>query len=169
MDKSILNKTVRPYRDRPLETAQERFFSSVSKDGPNGCHQWTGAVTLRGYGHIGIRYKMYSTHRLAWLIAYGEIPDGLHVLHKCDNPPCVNPDHLFLGSHADNAADREMKGRGAALKGEQNGSAKLTEHQVRELRFNYPAMTQTKLAAMFGISQATVWNIVTRKSWRHVI
>lgn len=79
---------------------------------PNGCHEWTGCINAYGYGIVGIKYKKYLAHRVAWELANGPIPDGLSVCHSCDNPPCVNLEHLWLGTHKENMADRDAKGRG---------------------------------------------------------
>jgi HNH endonuclease len=132
------------------------------------CIEWIGGRDARGYGQF--YYK--KAHRFAWEITYGPIPEGMHVLHRCDNTWCVNPDHLFLGTHADNHADKVRKGRQA--RGETHGCAKLTEDQVREIR----AMasdglskrgTAQRIAEMFGITRIHVYYICSRRSWRHVI
>jgi HNH endonuclease len=85
----------------------ERFI-----DKSDNCWEWTASTTKQGYGHLTFRYRTLYAHRAMWECINGEIPDGLDVLHKCDNPPCVNPDHLFLGTHQDNMKDRDLKGRG---------------------------------------------------------
>lgn len=120
----------------PQMTPEERFWAKVDKDGPvpqhrpelGSCWVWTRATTGFGYGKLGLNGRALTAHRRSYEMAYGAIPNGLLVCHRCDNPPCVNPDHLFLGSFADNMRDMHAKGRGGRTgpKGERNSRAKLT-------------------------------------------
>lgn len=158
----------------------ERFWRQVEKT--DGCWLWLGSKSARGYGKITIAGRTLSTHRLSWVFAHGEIPAGLYVLHHCDNPPCVRPDHLFLGTAADNAADAVAKGRwttgsrnGAVLhpetrpRGERHPMARLTEDQVLQMRAKRDeGYTYQRLVEEFGVSKSTVANVVTRKKWRHL-
>jgi hypothetical protein len=168
-------------------TRMERFWSKVDKNGPIPAHRpelgpcwvWTG-TKAKGYGRIGNGdpdNPRQLCHRLSWEIHNGPIPDGLLVCHSCDNPPCVNPAHFFLGTNADNAADRATKGRNAKgnqrpellVRGEQHRNAKLTEAQVREMITRYNSgECRVDLARFYGISRNHLWRIARRKGWRHI-
>lgn len=112
-----------------LET---HFWSKVRKgDSSGACWVWTAAKNQGGYGEVGVNGHCRLAHRVAWILVYGSIPDGLCVLHHCDNPPCVNPEHLFVGTPADNAADREAKGRGNQPTGDANGARLYPERLAR--------------------------------------
>jgi hypothetical protein len=146
-----------------------RFMASFRQEnGEQRCWEWSGARLPRGYGVIRVHGEQMKAHRYAWQLFCGPIPDGLWVLHRCDNPPCVNPKHLFLGTHADNVADKVAKGR--HTKGEQFRQAKLTDaavHQIRTLRAQ--GMSIHNIGRRFGIGKSSVSRIVRRQSWRHVI
>jgi hypothetical protein len=161
------------YGPKPT-SPQERFWKHVTPGTPDECWEWQGARTL-GYGAIydGERGWPVKAHRVSWELHVGPIPDGRNVLHRCDNPPCVNPHHLYLGSHADNARDRATRGRGRESRqlGEANRNAKLTEAQVREIIAELkklPRRSQTSIAKDFGVGQAQVSRIMLRQSWTHL-
>ena len=159
------------------KTIEKRFWKYVDKRGDDDCWEWTGFKLGSYYGGMNIGYtkledgtfknKMALAHRISYEIHFGAIPDGLHVCHHCDNPICVNPNHLFVGTIRDNIADRERKGRGA--RGSKNGRSKLTESQVVELRKRYAnGESQKSLATAFGVTITTINHIVTGKTWRLV-
>lgn len=161
----------------PLE---KRFWSRVEKT--DSCWLWRGQLSSAGYGKIGsggANSVNILSHRLSWEYANGSIPDGLCVLHKCDNPPCVNPDHLFLGTMTDNMADKVSKNR--QQKGETSGSNLLTDDQVRAIRHRYANRKLvnkrtakgdpdaiTAIAADYGVHFVTIFDLVKRKTWAHV-
>jgi hypothetical protein len=157
-------------RDLPLE---ERFWLRVDKNGPvlrselGPC--WTfSPVTDCGYGRLrvsGEKAKAYA-HCVSWELHRGAIPKGLYVLHRCDNKACVNPEHLFLGTKADNNHDRNKKGRQA--KGEGHSRHKLSTEQVLEIRRRAHSERLTDLASEFGIAASTISNIKSGRIWRHV-
>jgi len=109
---------------------------------------------------------MCGAHIKAWEDRNGPVPPGLQVLHECDNPPCTNVDHLFLGTHSDNMRDRHTKGRYVGLKGEKSSHSKLTWSEVRSIRIAYPSTSQRKLAKAYGVSLRTIQFIVTDKHWK---
>jgi hypothetical protein len=160
--------------NRPVETLAELFWPHVGPPLPSGCRLWTGHIGHGGYGVISsIRIDKtkrihIGSHRVSWQINYGCIPNGLEVLHHCDNPPCVEPSHLFLGTKADNCYDKCSKGRQPS--GEQHGNAFLTEKQVRLIRQRYATgkVYQKDLAAEFGVTQALISSIVRRAIWKNV-
>lgn len=142
----------------------QRFWSKVEKG--DGCWLWLGSCDSMGYGHIKIGGRLTKAHRFSWELANGPIPSGLHALHRCDVRRCVRPSHLFIGTHAENMADRSAKGRGADQKGEANGSAKLTHEQAREIRA--ASGRHQEIATRFGISPSAVSKIKLGKLWPHL-
>lgn len=149
---------------------EERFWSYVDKTGD--CWEWKGGTFGGRYGQFRAGKKKVKAHRFSWFIAGNEIPEGMIICHKCDNVKCVNPAHLFLGTHADNSADREAKGRHPhinkpILPGELNPSAKLSEQQVSEIRKRaFNGESKKLLAKEFGVCNSTVYTITRGDSWR---
>lgn len=147
------------YTRQPVQT---RFWPKVRV--AEGCWEWLGARQTSGYGAFRMSQprRMVAAHRAAYELTYGPIPEGLVVCHHCDNPTCVRPDHLFLGTLADNSADMVAKRRSCA--GQRHGNHKLTTAQVAEIRRLYAAGTvsQHKLAEAFGVSQPHIHRIVHR-------
>lgn len=149
----------------------KRFWDKVLKV-ENGCWEWQAARDKDGYGKFGQNRKDLRAHRVAYKLMVDEIPDGVHVLHRCDNPPCCNPDHLFLGTNTDNMRDKMAKGRDNSWKvsGENNVDAKLTNYDILAIRLEYAmgGNTQRKIGAAYGVSQSAIYLIVNRKNWKHV-
>ena len=144
-----------------------RFWGSVDIGPKDNCWNWTGPISGSGsgYGHIFINKKYWRAHRLVWKLTHGVIPKGIHVLHKCDNTRCVNPNHLFLGTHRDNINDMMHKGR--QTRGTRTGTNKLSESDVREIRKRAAAGEETvELAKEFGIVTRTAWSVATKRSWK---
>ena len=136
------------------------------------CIEW-GMARSNGYGVKKFQGKTRKAHRLAYVEHFGltlEDIEGLVVMHTCDNPPCVNPAHLRLGTQTDNVADRDAKGRQCRAAGMENSQAKLTEYAVRWIRSLHSEghFSQYELADLFGVVQANVSNIVNRKTWKHL-
>ena len=151
---------------------RERFNAKWRLDSDTGCWLWTAHRKSKGYGQLsrtGQHGGMAAAHRASWELHRGPIPDGLWVLHHCDTPPCVNPDHLFLGTHADNVADMIAKGRpgGPYRRGESHCQAKLTEADVRKIRAAKGLLLR-ELAAQYGVSPNTIGKVRRREQWAHV-
>lgn len=154
-------------RGMPLE---ERFKRQCKVG--EGCWEWTGAIDADGYGRIsgvlhGVSHK--KAHRVSWVLANGKsIPPGMHVCHSCDNPKCVNPAHLWLGTNAENMHDKFAKGRHITdrMRGEARPEAKLTEQQVRTILSD--ARPYSEIGAEYGVHRQTVSSIKNRESWAHV-
>jgi transposase len=145
------------------------FLTFVDVSGSDGCWIWKGAKTPRGYGQARYFGKTWKAHRLSYLFHVGDIPEGMSVCHRCDNPTCVNPSHLFLGTHDDNMQDMRAKGRNVAQPGTKNGRAKLTRNDVIAIREMAATGTRTgTIARQFGVSGQTVFGIVTGREWKHV-
>lgn len=170
------------------ENKLARVRDMLSKFNGPGCYEWPLSKTAAGYGQFSIRidgrqYLGYA-HRAAWEVAFGEIPPGLEVCHKCDNPACMRPDHLFLGSHKENMSDMARKKRSnigrrfprgdlhwarknpARVRGEKNSRAKLTEDDVRYIKQSNES--HASLGRKFGVTISAIFSIRRGKSWRHV-
>ena len=157
-----MSKQIPKLTDRQLRN----FWRKVDKRGPDVCWEWLAHKTQHGYGKVKLHPRgMYAAHRIAHHLATGTDPGELLVCHKCDNPGCCNPGHFFLGTSADNVADRDAKGR-RDVRGEKHGSAKLTEAQVLEIRAS--DATGPALAAKHGVSRSLVSGIRLHQRWKHI-
>jgi len=141
--------------------------SNVFPEESDGCWWFVGSKNKHGYGLLVYKNKSYYAHRRSWEAFNGDIQDGLCVLHKCDNPSCVNPDHLFLGTRKDNIIDKVNKGRQSSLFGEKNKASKLTEEKVKEIRSKYipKKYTYKMLSKEFNVSLCTIRDVIKRNTW----
>ena len=185
-------RLIKGRKGRTVQDRLERGFIPVPFC---GCWIWEGARRSRRYGIIKVRGKAEAAHRISWMVYRGDIPDGMHVLHHCDTPLCVNPDHLFLGTHQDNMDDKERKGRGnratglrngrytkpertcrgdnhparrilGLRAGERNGRAKLTRDHILAIRAS--DLSSRKLAQAYEVSKTTIGKIRKGKLWGHI-
>jgi hypothetical protein len=150
-----------------MEAIKDKLLARIDIDDMTGCWNWVGAKTPYGYGQLRFDRKVKYVHRCSYEIHCGPIPDGLFVCHHCDNRACINPTHLFLGTNADNTADRHAKGRDGRLFGADQNGAKLTEASVLAIRAAH-GITQGKLAEQYGVSQSMISCIRLGKNWTHI-
>jgi hypothetical protein len=164
-------------------TAAERFWSKVHPANDLGCTEWAAHRSPQGYGRLAVDGAQLRAHRFAWELMRGPIPDGLQVLHRCDNRACVNVEHLFLGTQKDNIVDMIAKGRDARgdkngarsrperlPRGEAHGRAKLSAEDVMEIRSRCAGgESHSALAMRFGVGRATIGLIHRRQRWTHLL
>jgi hypothetical protein len=144
-----------------------RIFWSKCTKTEGGCWLWRLSQDKDGYGRTCFLGKVDKAHRVAWMLYHGPVPEELCVLHKCDVPACINPDHLFLGTELDNAQDRDTKGRTGDTAGEKNGAVKLTWPVVRQIRKELAeGLEQVPIAEKYGVSKSLISQIHTNKIWR---
>ena len=141
------------------------FYSKKVGD----CIIWTGSKTPTGYGRLCYQGKNLSAHRASYVVYKGKIKDSLHVLHTCDNPSCINPDHLYTGTHQDNMRDREDRGRGVIQYGEKSNFSTLTEKQVVSIKNELKDGASLKyLSEKYNVTPQNIWFIKTGKTWKHL-
>ena len=155
---------------------EERFWNKVNKDTDNGCWEWTAHLNKKGrYGRIKINGKEKLAHRVSWEMMHGSIPNNMRILHHCDNPRCVNPSHLFIGTQADNMRDAVSKGRNGCLKGEAHPWSKLTAIEVLRLRKEYKTIKRgyktkyvTEQSKKLCVKFETVEAVIYGRTWKHL-
>ncbi len=158
--------TRNPWLTRGMSAQQRLDYYTDKSGGADACWLWKGSTDKFGYGWTYWKGENRGAHRLTWETASGPIPAGMCVCHKCDNPACVNPGHLFLGTKAENNSDRAAKGRSHRAPGEANHNAKLTAEKVLEIRAT--SDSNPKAAARYGVSVTLIRGIRTGAFWKHV-
>lgn len=144
-------------------------LSQKSRTMPNGCIEFIGSTSKRGYGRLTVLGGPRLVHRLAYELKFGDIPRDKHVLHKCDNPICFNTEHLYLGTDQDNSNDMMLRGRSVKAGGEDNGSSKLTDEQVRQIRIECSkGWSRRSIAKIYGVRHPIINGIISGRLWSHV-
>ncbi len=146
-------------------TLAERLALCSKRDPATGCLMWT-AGTKGGYGRIFWGCRYWTAHRIAWMLKFGQIPEGKNVCHKCDTPPCIEVEHLFVGTQPENIADMIAKGRDRKAHGEAHYKAKLTDKQIQAIRAD--TRTISEIAFAYGVSKSLVGMIRQRVIWKHL-
>lgn len=154
---------------RPIAPAV-RYLAKVDEGGPDECWPWTASRHKNGYGQFYDGERMTTAHRFGYLLRCGPLAPGQCVLHRCDNPPCQNPNHWFVGTQGDNAQDRESKQRGNHPQGERHGAARLTDKDVLAIRERYQAGDHVQdIAKAYGLASASyIYSIVHGRKWKHL-
>lgn len=146
----------------------DRFWSRVDRGPSDKCWEWKAGRSKR-YGYFFIHPRNQLAHRAAWILTHGEIPEGMVVCHKCDNTFCVNVNHLFLGTQADNVHDMHQKGRGRKATGSSSGNSRLIERDVRQIFDMYEKRYKIdNIAEQFGVHRSTIQSILKGRTWAHL-
>jgi hypothetical protein len=148
------------YTRKPIDS---RFWAKVNKKGPEDCWEWKASKRSKGYGQLTVNGERWSAHRFSYKLNVSD-PGKYCVCHKCDNPGCVNPNHLFLGTSLENTTDMIAKGRKPL--GENHNSSKLTNRDIYDIRKS--ALKQSELAKIYGMDQSQISNIINHKQWKHI-
>lgn len=155
----------------------KRFYDKVKFDSPDKCWEWSGAVSSGGYGSFNVyrsisiygKPKTIASHRYMFMRLFGKLPTTIWVLHKCDNPKCVNPNHLYSGTGKNNADDREIRGRGNHVYGSRQHLSKLNERDIPSIRERLKnGETQLALSKLFGVANSTISRIERGETWKQV-
>lgn len=160
--------TRRPMRPVPELSlpVMKRFWSHVSRRAKSLCWLWNGHTNKKGYGRFSIEGVLILVHRIAYKIGHQKEPGEHLVCHSCDVPRCCNPDHLFVGSDADNARDRDKKGRGRQLSGEDHPSSRLTDSEIISIRESKESVAH--LAIKYGVTESAVQHVRRNRGWKHL-
>lgn len=148
------------------KTIEERFYDKIKINKENGCHEWQASISRRGYGQFALNSTTQVSHRVAWLLSYGQIPKGIYVLHHCGNPKCVNPAHLFLGTQRDNMNEAISKN----IYFRSSGNAKITEKQVIRVKgmLQDGIYSVATIAKRFDVSWHAIYDIKHNRTWKHL-
>ena len=169
IDRETVKAVLTAWNTRHYNLAESNYLKVLfdgSRAHDSGCIVWQKRCSNRGYGEISYLGNKSLTHRVMYELINGPVPEEKCVCHTCDNPPCINPKHLFLGTQSDNMKDCVKKGRGYNPKGEQHPSSKLTESQARKIKSS-PLLTSI-LAVDFGVSTSTILSIKRGTTWKHL-
>jgi len=172
MDKIMIFQKNHPFYGNQFtknkKSCEERFWEKVNICDEDECWEWLASKSKKGYGHFDARCGESRAHRYSWVVYFGEITDELQVLHHCDNPSCVNPKHLFLGTAKDNTQDMLKKGRDRLI-GDKNGQSKLTSEKVKVARvLRKMGWTYQKIADIYNVSNATIFHAINGNTWKHI-
>lgn len=166
---TVLPKSKPPLTKSKYKSANEMFLDRFVALSKNDCWEWEGFKTKEGYGRFEWKGKRYNAARFSYEYYLGKFDENLFVCHKCDNPPCINPEHLFLGTHKENMHDRDVKKRNFIPTGEKNPKAILNEDNVIEIRKLLDSgHSLNELSALFKVSKDAIHNIKTKKTWGHI-
>lgn len=165
----LVNKAWATFNKRCNQRGKKPDQTLKCYQGLGACWEWTGGKDQDGYGHAAAFGVTIKAHRLSYILHTGAIPNKAQVLHRCDSPSCVNPEHLFLGTARDNMTDKKLKKRCNPARGVRGGSARLTECQVFEIReLRQKGVPSKRLSKQYGVSQAAICHIVSGRNWAHL-